>query len=68
MIHLSGLGAREKLVFIRRGSDWRIEAGVSKFLVAEGSGWSAPVGVMLFKQLRLTQRNQRPSKYRRIAA
>lgn len=38
--------------FVYRDGDWAIYAGVSKFLVAEGSGWSMPVGRRLYRELK----------------
>lgn len=34
-----------------RGNGWRIGYGISGFLVAEGSGWSAAVGRKLYRDL-----------------
>lgn len=36
---------------IERGGGWSIYAGVSKFLVAEGPGWSIDVGRALYRRL-----------------
>jgi hypothetical protein len=37
---------------IERGGGWTITAGVSKFLVAEGSGWSMAIGRDLYLRLK----------------
>lgn len=51
----------------RRNGDWRIGAGPSSFLVCKGSGWSAPFGYALFRQLCNRARPDKPKKgkYRR---
>ena len=37
--------------FVVQNGGWRIDCGISRFLVAEGSGWSMPVGRRLFRDL-----------------
>jgi hypothetical protein len=46
------------LRFVYRGGDWAIYAGVSQFLVAEGAGWSMPIGRALYRQLKDGQKDQ----------
>ena len=36
---------------VERGGGWAIYAGVSKFLVVEGSGWSIAIGRALYRRL-----------------
>lgn len=46
---------RPDLVRLRRDvtvSGWWISYGPSRYLVAHGSGWSAPVGDRLYRELR----------------
>jgi hypothetical protein len=51
-------GRRLPVRWVRTASpieDWRIECGPSRFLVAHGSGWSAPIGRALFHELKWGQ-------------
>lgn len=52
MLHVPLYGLR----FVQSKGGWAIYAGISKFLVAEGSGWSIPVGRELFRTLCKKQR------------
>lgn len=38
---------------------WRIDQGISRFLIAEGSGYSLPIGRALLTGLRVAQRKGR---------
>jgi hypothetical protein len=50
---LSKIAAETPLMFeMGDAGGWVIRAGFSKYLVAEGSGWSRPVGSALFAALR----------------
>jgi hypothetical protein len=44
------------------GGGWRIRYGFSKFLVAEGSGWSRPLAMKFLQACREGGRGNRPVK------
>lgn len=54
------------LRFTVREGGWRIDAGIGRYLVAEGSGFSLPTGRALFRDLQRAAMARR-AKPRRVS-